>query len=77
MVSTVAYTMVMSFENINNPANDFAALMETWNTIQVLGRNDVENAAGPRIIEEVQSGKISATEGRRQMQALLESKQDH
>lgn len=67
----------MSQEKFETSADDFAAMMLLWNSIQVLGRNDVENAAGPRIISEVQSGAISAREGRRQMQAVLDAKQEH
>ncbi len=69
--------MNMNFENNNAIPNDFAAMMGVWEQIQVLGRNDIENAAGMQIIADVQSGKITARDGRQKMQALLESKQEH
>lgn len=69
--------MAKEKEYLNSPGDDFLSLMQIWNTIQVLGRNDVENSVGPRIIKQVQGGEITAREGRAQMQALLDAKQDH
>jgi hypothetical protein len=67
----------MSFEKINNPADDAVEMMIIWKKIQDLGRNDFEQSAGPNIINLVQAGEISASEGKRRMQSLLDSKQEH
>lgn len=59
------------------PQDPFSEMMNMWNQIQVLGRNDIENSAGPQIINDVQKGNIPPEEGLVRMRALLESKQEH
>ncbi len=63
--------------NSSGSEDYFLHMMELWGHIQQLGRNDVENAEGMRIIAAVQNGTYTPEEGYRKMYQLLESKQEH
>lgn len=67
----------MSYEKKDNPSNEVAEMLVIWQQIQILGRNDVELSAGPQIIKLVTAGEITPAEGKRRMQSLLNSKQEH
>jgi len=66
----------MNFET-NNPNEAYGRMMQHWMQIQQLGRNYVEQSAGPEIIRQVNASEITAEADESKMFTLFNSKQEH